>query len=98
MNRTEAGLLVDELESLIGDQPGTNEPRLIRCREIIGQISYGQPDAYLREKASTAAEFLGIWFSPRKWQKYGSADQMRHLVLMDVAKLEMALDQHFRER
>lgn len=98
MNKTEAELLVDELESLIGDQPGANEPRLIRCREIIGQISYGQPDAYLREKASTAAEFLSIWFSPRKWQKYGPSDQIRHLVRMDVAKLEMALDQHFRER
>ena len=98
MNRTEAGQLVDELESLIGDQPGSNETRQIRCREIIEQILYGQGDAYLREKASTAAEFLGIWFSPRKWQKYGSADQARHIVRMDVAKLEMALDQHFRER
>ena len=98
MKKYEAEKLVEELESSIGDYPGQDEFRLNRCREIIGQVMYGQTDAYLREKASTASEFLGIWFSPRKWQRYGSHEQIRHLVLMDVKKLEMALDQSFRER
>ena len=98
MKKYEAEELAEELESLIGDYPGQDESRLHRCREIIGQIMYSQTDAYLREKASTAIEFLGIWFSPRKWQRYGSPEQIRHLVLMDVKKLEMALDRSFRER
>ncbi len=98
MKLAEARLLVDELESLIGDTPGQNERKLKRCQEIIDEIMWGQSDAYLSEKASTAREFLGYWFSPRKWQKWGSPEQMRHLVLMDVMKLEGALDQCFRER
>lgn len=86
MDRNESGQLVDELESLLGEQPSTSEPRLIRCREFIEQILFGRADAYLHEKASTAAEFLSIWFSPRKWRTYGSPDHMRYLVLRDCTQ------------
>jgi hypothetical protein len=98
MKLADARLLVDELESLIGENPGQSEWKLNRCQEIIDEVMWGQSDAYLSEKASTAREFLGYWFSPRKWQKWGPAEHMHHLVLMDVKKFEGALEQHFRER
>lgn len=97
MNKTEAKRLVAELKSLIGDYPGKNEYRFKRCREIVSDLTYNQSDAYLREKASTALEFLGYWFSPRKWQQWGSAERMHMLVYQDVTKLEYALEEHFRE-
>lgn len=97
MNKAEAKQKVEEVKSLIGDSPGRNEYRLNRCRQLIGEIAYGQPSSYLREKASTAIEFLGYWFSPRKWQKWGSAESMQILVLQDVTKLGYSLEEHFRE-
>lgn len=98
MTKDEARKLIDEVAALIGDAPGRNDWKLDRCRQLIEDVMWSQHDAYLSEKASTALEFLGYWFSPRKWQKWGPAENMRSIVHADVMKLESALDQHFRER
>ncbi len=98
MKLNEAKTLIEEIESLVGDGPGMNDRKLDRCKGIVRQVMNHQSSTYLSEKASSAIELLEIWFSPRRWKRYGPPEHMRQVVLTDVMKFGYALDEHFHER
>lgn len=77
--------LCDELEQLIGLGPGTNTHGLARARGIIGELQRGND--YAREKAAEVLDDFEMWFTPRKWARFGDQAQFRARLMASIAKL-----------
>lgn len=92
MKYAEAIELHRELKEMVGDGPGSRPGAEKRLREI--RFAFGRTDSspYFREKVATAIEYLGIWCSQRKWQRYGDA-QLRSMVDQSLWKLGSIIEQ-----
>ncbi len=47
-------------------------------------------DEYRQEKIRNAIEWSGIYFSPRRWEKWGSPDAVKSFLLSDIYKARTA--------
>lgn len=82
MRQDDGEKLIDELRDLIGDGPGPNDAALNRARAIARLfLNDRDVNSITREKVNSLIEYLGIWFSPRKWQQYGDAGQQLRVIL-----------------
>ncbi len=45
---------------------------------------------YQREKIADARRWANIYFSPRKWRRWGSREDVRSFLLQDIYRFEMS--------
>ena len=62
--------------------------------QFLRQIeSFREPTGYMREKLVTVRHDFEIWFSPRRWQRWGkSGSEFQGLLYASVGKLKGAVD------
>ena len=88
----ELEVLCNELNKLIESGPGKNERALSRVEAIAREIERASDHSYVREKIGTMVHDFKIWFSPRRWSKYGpGGNQMKGQLYADVHKVQGAM-------
>jgi hypothetical protein len=95
MTRAEALALCDELERIVGDDPGPDEDGVRRV-EVIRRTLTRDPKAtrYLDEKVGKAANLIsGYWLRARRWKRYGAdPSRLRALVGNAIAGVRRAIE------
>jgi hypothetical protein len=56
----------------------------------LNTLLQGTDDDYTTEKLRNALEWSGIYFSPRRWQKWGDISVMKSFLLGDINKAKLA--------
>jgi len=96
MDERTAETLCGELQRLVALGPGANDWALRRVREILDQ--FRGLGAYVDEKAAELLEEFEMWFTLRRWERYGRADEFSSRVHTSIAKLERAASTWLRLR
>jgi hypothetical protein len=86
---------LERLALLIAQGPGTNDTALAEAHAILSGLDTGV--GFRAEKIRFAHDALDIWFSARKWQKWGDDPAVyRSIMLTHVATLRFAVEQLVR--
>jgi hypothetical protein len=93
MDDEQAEAICDELRRLISLGPGTNGSALNRARSILSQFASSASD-YIRGKASEVGDDFQLWFTPRRWRKFGDELSFRARLNGSIEKLSIALSSH----
>ncbi|MDE2250324.1 MAG: hypothetical protein KGL25_02820 [Gammaproteobacteria bacterium] len=84
--------LVDRLAALAEAGPGRNEALLTEARALLDGLDTGV--GYRSEKIRFAKDAFAIWFSDRKWRKWGEDPAVyRSIVMTHVATVRFAVAQ-----
>ena len=57
----------------------------------LGELERYCTEAYQREKLRNAQSWAEIYFSPRKWQRWGSRENVRGFLLADIDNFRRAV-------
>jgi len=83
---------LDRLALLAGSGPGRNDAALAEAQAILSALDTGV--GYRSEKIRFARDAFAIWFSARKWQKWGTEPGVyRSIILSHVATVRFAVEQ-----
>lgn len=83
---------LDRLALLVDSGPGRNDAALAEVHAILSALDTGV--GYRSEKIRFAGDAFAIWFSARKWQKWGAEPGVyRSIVLSHVATVRFAVEQ-----
>jgi len=83
---------LDRLALLVDSGPGSNDAALAEAHAILSALDTGV--GYRSEKIRFARDAFAIWFSDRKWQKWGTEPGVyRSIVLSHVATVRFAVEQ-----
>ena len=85
--------ICDELTKLISLGPGANDSALKRARGILSQCTRGAND-YIREKGDEVGKDFQLWFTPRRWKRFGNELSFRARLNGSIEKLTIALTSH----
>lgn len=83
-------LLIDRLSQLINDVSREKKNQ----REIdaeLNSIYQATEFDYVQEKLSSALVWSSIYFSPRRWKKWGDISVVKSFLISDIHKAEMGL-------
>jgi hypothetical protein len=89
MEHVQTNGLCEELEQMIGDGPGDIPGILDRIRQIESAFAANE-NRDVRNAASDAVHWIGIWRSPRRWKNWDDK-QLRRIVLSCVVMLRRTL-------
>ena len=88
--------LLDRLAQLAGTGPGRNEPALAEALALLAALDTGV--GYRNEKIRFAKDAFAVWFSERKWRKWGEDPAVyRGIVMTHVATVRFAVERLARE-
>ncbi len=89
MDITEVRRMCDRLRELVGAVPGKNDAAL---KEAVHLIDLLQDTGHWngpQDKLTTIKGWLAVWFSQRRWKKFGDAGEIcRQSLLDDVLVVE----------
>jgi hypothetical protein len=87
---------IDRLAELVDRGPGKNDAALAEAHALLAALDTGK--GYRSEKIGFAHAAFAIWFSTRKWQKWGvDPGVYRSIVLTHVATVRFAVEQLVRQ-
>jgi hypothetical protein len=82
----------DRLAALVDRGPGRDDAALAEADALLSALDTGK--GYRSEKIRFAHDAFAIWFSARKWQKWGADPGVyRGIVLSHVAAVRFAVEQ-----
>lgn len=92
MDEAELEQLSEELYRLIKAGPGADAIALARVEAIASRFEEASGHSYVREKTREVVHDFRLWFSPRKWQRYGAGgSNLRGMLYADISKLHDAM-------
>jgi hypothetical protein len=99
MDVPEVRRLCDQLREVVGAGPGSNELALAEAQGIVsvlrGAVAWNGP----RDKLVTIKNWLTIWFSQRRWRRYGDAGEIcLQSLLDDITVVEQYWDRESAAR
>ena len=88
--------LLDRLAQLAEAGPGRDEPALAEALALLAALDTGV--GYRNEKIRFAKDAFAVWFSERKWRKWGEDPAVyRGIVMTHVATVRFAVERLARE-
>jgi hypothetical protein len=89
MENAEVRRFCEQLRETIGAEPGKNDLALSEAMGVVGLLQQAAPWNGPNDKLVTIKGWLAIWFSQRKWRKYGDMGQIcRQSLLDDILVVE----------
>lgn len=90
MDSATAAALSQQLRRMVDHGPGPNDKGLATVRELVAQLATGG-NAYVQEKAGWVVENFELWFTLRRWERYGDSHEFTVRLLTAITKLENAI-------
>ena len=76
MDVLEVEKLCEQLREVIGTGPGRNELALAEAEGLVSVLQDAVPWNGPGDKLVTIKNWLGVWFSQRRWRKYGDSGEI----------------------
>ena len=75
MTKDECAKLIDELYELAKEGPDASRKpwALPRVHAIAAELHGAASNTYVKEKINDMVTWFEIWYSPRRWQKWGAS-------------------------
>src|ERR1700757_1761098 len=81
----------NKLTELVKYGPGQDPESLNKVKIILRDV-LANPwyNTYISEKAGSVSEYFKMWFSARRWNRNDGGEMVKHILYVEISKLEGA--------